>query len=329
MARELDLWGDLYRLCSRHDNPKANGQAFSDARIASVYLWAVAHDRPVVWACDEGNWLEAGGVPAGLSPLPSQPTMSRRLRTGGVREVLDRAWAELAGMTALGMCGAKLIDALPLPVGPWSKDTQARRGWGARGPCRGYKLHAVWGADGNGGQAAALPLAWDVRPMNHAECKVALELVAGLPGDGYLIGDSQHDTNDLHDEVASNGHLLLAPRKKPGTGVGGGYQSPYRLLCLSLLEPRDYERHPKHLAAQLASSLRKRIDRRFGNLTCRGGGLGSTSLPAWVRTPARVRLWVMAKLLLNAAHVRRRERDPRRSERARMWESILTAAAAT
>ena len=312
MARELDLWGDLYRLCSEHDNPKVNGQTFSDAQVASVYLWSVAHDRPVCWACDAANWLEAGGVPAGLSPLPSQPTVSRRVRTDGVRGVLDRVWAQLAGMTALGACAAKLIDGLPLPVGPWSKDRRARRGWGARGLCRGYKLHVVWAWDGHfdgrDAHAAALPLRWDVRPMNDAECRVALQLVRGLPGDGYLIGDSQFDTNDLHDESAANGHLLLAPRKRPGRALGAGYQSPYRLLCLSLMEPGDFGRH---VPRDLACALRKRVDRRFGNLTCRGGGLGSTTLPAWVRTPTRVRLWVMAKLLLNAAHVRVREREAR------------------
>lgn len=38
------------------------------------------------------------------------------------------------------------------------------------------------------------------------------------------------------------------------------------------------------------------IERRFGLLVSFGGGL--TGLPAWVRTPHRVALWVHGKLLI-------------------------------
>jgi hypothetical protein len=39
------------------------------------------------------------------------------------------------------------------------------------------------------------------------------------------------------------------------------------------------------------------IEQSFGNLTSFGGGLGP--LPAWVRRPHRVVVWVAAKLLIN------------------------------
>src|SRR2546421_8534024 len=53
---------------------------FSDADIVKVWYWAVIHDRPVSWACCRVNW------PPHLRkrPLPSDSTMSRRLRSPSV-----------------------------------------------------------------------------------------------------------------------------------------------------------------------------------------------------------------------------------------------------
>jgi hypothetical protein len=44
------------------------------------------------------------------------------------------------------------------------------------------------------------------------------------------------------------------------------------------------------------------VERDFSGLACFGGGL--TTLPPWVRRIRRVRAWVMAKLLINAARIR-------------------------
>lgn len=44
---------------------------------------------------------------------------------------------------------------------------------------------------------------------------------------------------------------------------------------------------------------RRQIERDFGNLTSFGGGL--ICLPPWVRRFTRVRNWVHAKFLINAA----------------------------
>ena len=58
-------------------------------------------------------------------------------------------------------------------------------------------------------------------------------------------------------------------------------------------------------AALLAA--RGQIERDFGNLCGFGGGLAG--LPAWARRIWRVRAWVHAKLLINAARIRYRRRD--------------------
>lgn len=52
------------------------------------------------------------------------------------------------------------------------------------------------------------------------------------------------------------------------------------------------------------------IERNFSTLTCGGGGLGP--LPAWVRSLARVRRWVGAKIALYHARLQlRREQELR------------------
>jgi hypothetical protein len=48
-------------------------------------------------------------------------------------------------------------------------------------------------------------------------------------------------------------------------------------------------------AAQVLQD-RAAVERQFGNLVNRGGGL--VCLPAWVRTRRQVRRWVQAKLVL-------------------------------
>jgi hypothetical protein len=61
------------------------------------------------------------------------------------------------------------------------------------------------------------------------------------------------------------------------------------------------------LGRDLIEHERDRIERRLGNLCGFGGGLAA--LPAWVRTPRRVHLWVQGKLLVNAVRIRINERE--------------------
>ncbi len=81
---ERELWKQLYAMVVRLDNLWTNG-LYRHAEILVVYLWAVIHDRPTSWACDPRNWEAAPPV-----WLPSQPTMSLRLRSLSVQQLLDR-----------------------------------------------------------------------------------------------------------------------------------------------------------------------------------------------------------------------------------------------
>ena len=140
--------------------------------------------------------------------------------------------------------------------------------------------------------------------MNHAECTAARELVEkasrrGLlrPG-GLVIGDASYDSNPLHEAVAQAGARLIAPRRRPELGLcGNRHHHPNRLASIEFTE-----RDPS--ARLVLGPVRSAVERYFGSLATVGGGL--IGLPAWVRRLHRVRAWVGAKLVLEAArHVLR------------------------
>src|SRR6187401_262324 len=86
-AMERELWLALYKLAWACDPaPYWELVKYREFEIVSVYLWAVLHERAVCWACHPINW------PKALWPgkLPSQATMSRRLRTTEVQQLLIR-----------------------------------------------------------------------------------------------------------------------------------------------------------------------------------------------------------------------------------------------
>jgi len=280
---ERELWESLWRLMTILCNYLPRGR-FGDDEILAVYFWAVIHDRPVSWACDRAHW------PRELMrhAPPSQPTMSRRLRTASVEQLMASLESHLLAISTIKLLWVKVIDAKALPVGGPSKDPDAQWGRGACSVQHGYKFHAVWGF-------GPLPIAWGLAPLNVSEQRLAKDLIADLPGEGYLLGDSQFDSNVLYDAAAKVGYQLVAARQRPGTGLGHRRHSPHRLRSMELL------RRPFGKALY---QLRAHIEHYFAGLTTFVGGLGP--LPFWVRRFNRVRMWVQAKLLLNAVRILRR-----------------------
>ena len=269
---ERELWLQLYAIAVRLDNVWTSG-FYRASEIVAVYLWAVIHDRPTCWACQRRNWH-------GWGPrvLPSQSTMSRRLRSGSVQELLLKIEQELGGDPR--QWWVQRMDSKPLPVGPHSKDRDAKSGRAGKGFARGYKLHVIWG-DG------PIPSAWRIEPMNTGDSVAARKLVQQLSGEGYLVGDRQYDSNPLH-RAASPHHQVVAAQQRPGQGLGHRPHAPSRLHALEMLE-RPF--------GQALLQYRTQIERDFGNLTSFGGGLGP--LPSWVRRPHRVIRWIQAKLMIN------------------------------
>jgi hypothetical protein len=276
MDREQDRYGRL-RQCLLQQERHYNGRCLHrDSTIACVLVWAALHDRPILWACHPGNW------PALLrpNPLPSQSTMSRRLRKVALPQLLERAFGALREQLPSALL--KFIDAKPLPVGGCSKDHDALYGRAAGGKAKGYKLYAIVDA------ACGAVDQWVLGSMNWSEQKAALLLLDRMTSSHVIVGDGEYDTTPLYDHAAAKDCAWLAPAPKKAHGHGHRYISPHRKAGLALAQS------PPGEALLLA---RVGIERSFAHLTASSCGLGP--LPAWVRTPHRVAVWVAAKLLID------------------------------
>ena len=284
---ERELWPPLYHLLL--DTATGFRQKYVQHQpwvLAAVVLWAALHDRPVSWACQRRHWSTTTLRPG---RLPSPATVSRRADGVGV----GLFWRELerrlrdSGPPAL----VAFVDGKPLPIGGGGKDPDARFGRGAGCVAKGYKLHAVWAG-------RPVPEAWEVTPLNANEKARGRELIGQLSYGGYLLGDGNYDASYLYDAAAGRGYQLVAPfRKAKAPGCGKHYQSPHRLRSIALL---------RTAFGRALYRARTAIERSFGQASCFAGGLGP--LPAWVRGQGRVRSWVWAKLIINAARITRPRR---------------------
>ena len=259
---------------------RRRNEVFTDEEILQTWFWAVVHDRPVSWATQRWNWP----LHERKRARPSDSTMSRRLRSDSVRRMLDQIEAAVLRPQQLGLLW--MIDGKPLTISGCSKDRQAGYGRAAGTMAKGYKLHAVFGPQFTVAK-------WRIAPMNKDERVMARRLLRDAPVQGYVLGDGNYDSNDVHDVcLAREGVQFVAPRRYgPGRGTGHRPQSPSRLRSMELLEGESP--FGRWLFGQ-----RFLIEQHFGHLTSWGGGLNS--LPPWARTHRRVHRWVQAKLILTA-----------------------------
>jgi hypothetical protein len=277
---EHQLWREILALLDRVDKPRRRtDQVFNVEEIVKTWLWAVLHDRPVSWACDSRNW------PLFLRrrKLPSSSTMSRRLRCPAVRQVLNKL--EQRVLAARGERPLLwFIDSKPLAISGCSKDRQAGYGRAAGCKAKGYKLHTIVGNEGS-------IAAWRIAPMNQDERVIARRMLRTAPVQGYVLADSNYDSNELHRVCFSRGNVQLVAPPRYGYHRKRGHrpQSPARLRAIELLE------NPQSPFGQTLHRERVAIERYYGQLSNWGGGLNG--LPSWVRTYRRVHRWVQAKLI--------------------------------
>jgi hypothetical protein len=130
--------------------------------------------------------------------------------------------------------------------------------------------------------------------MNKDERVMAQRMLRTARVQGYVLADSNYDSNRLHEVCWQRGNLQLVSPRRYGSKHGHGHrlQSPGRMRSKHLLE------NPACRFGQQLFAQRPFIERFFGSLTNFGGGL--THLPPWVRTHRRVRQWVQAKLIIHA-----------------------------
>lgn len=150
---------------------------------------------------------------------------------------------------------------------------------------KGYKWHAI-------GSKRALPETWEATPLNAGESTLAARLIPQWNDGGYLLGDGNYDSNALFDLAWKHGYQLITPLPKGKPGSGHHYPSPHRWRSIDLMN--------SNFGRQLHRQ-RITIEEDFGNATSFGGGL--SPLPAWLRGLDRVRTWIWAKLLINAARI--------------------------
>ena len=279
---ERQLWNAIVQIVMEVDKPELSlNFRFCIDQVLRVWFWAVIHDRPVSWATCPDNW------PSDLlqNCIPSDSTMSRRLRSSAVQQTLllveQRVLAPKDSTQLVWM-----IDGKPLPIGGCSKDRQSGYGRAASSMARGYKLHALIGKNGEISQ-------WRVAPMNKDERTMAKRMVKSSKVVGYIVGDKNYDSNPLHQICDETGRLQLVARRRKGShrGLAKGRHAAGRLRSKDMLED-PFPEFANDLIQQ-----RNSIERFFGNLCNWGGGLAC--LPSWVRTWKRVHRWVQAKLILS------------------------------
>ena len=130
---EGQVWTILERLLLCVDGQPRRCR-YGDREILRVILWAVLHDRPIVWACQPAHWWD------GLCPqsLPDPSTVSRRWRRLDLQEkAYSMHEASVRWLGAVGRYAA--IDGRSLPIGGCSKDP-------AEEASRGTELRALGGS---------------------------------------------------------------------------------------------------------------------------------------------------------------------------------------
>ncbi len=134
------IWRKVYstvRSVERSIPRMGRRKEFSDVLIVGMYLWSVWHDRPLCWACDRIHY----GSLFRPRRLPSVSQFCKRIKSGRCQRILEKVYERLAHNDKLTY--TSFLDARPLPVGPCSKDHEAKAGRVYGGFARGYKLHEL------------------------------------------------------------------------------------------------------------------------------------------------------------------------------------------
>lgn len=286
---DTEVWRVLtaaVRSADRRVARRGRKTCYTDQQIVRMYLWSVAHDRPLCWACDRRHYNGVYRPPQ----LPSVSQFCRRVKTTRVQELLQAVNAYLT--RAKQPARLSFLDGKPLPIGICSRDPDARVGYATKGFANGYKLHALATDDGR-------ILRFAVRPMNEGEARIARDFADSVES-RLVLADANYDTKHLYQAFGAHGAQLLTPLKRVAqTAPPLRRMGPERRFAIRL-----YQRLGKDYYKLLTP--RSQIERIFSALCCFGGGLAS--LPPWVRRLDRVTRWVTAKIAIYHARLRRRKR---------------------
>ncbi|HEX2988559.1 MAG TPA: transposase [Chloroflexota bacterium] len=274
-----ELLGALYHYLFSQDNWRSTAfHVYSDALMVLIELFRVGRQLSQRQALNRKHW------PLWTRRLkfPSYSQFRRRVAAAPVQQILEQLGTHFRQQ--LPCTQEKVCDGKPLLVGGYSKDPDAHTGKAPGGWAKGYKLHAIV-------DAAGAVETWAVTALHVGEGGMARQLVGRTPLKQVLLrADANYDSVELYRSVAEAGGRLLAPRRKPGTGLGHQCQQhEHRLQAIAELEGsaaalKVFERH------------RIRIEQVFGHL--HNAPFGIWGLPSHVRRLPRVERWIRAKLAL-------------------------------
>ncbi len=256
---------------------------FSDAQIVLMYLWSVAHDRPLYWACNGRNYHD----PMRPRRLPSVSQFTRRLKTQRCRGLLQSVNDQLARSSHEPVL---MLDGKVLPINGLSTDPQATHGYAPGGVAKGYKLHAIV-------DFHRRIKAWAVCPLSMHEITVAKELVrhVAMTTQSLILADGAYDAAPLYEAIAACGGRLLSPPR-------AATREPRKRRAMSALRRQGLETWEDHRdLARWIHRDRLGIERSFSALCGHADGL--KPLPPWVRSLQRVTRWVGAKIILYHARL--------------------------
>ena len=279
------------------------GCTYGDGVICFVYFLGVLSGHSLLWAADKRHW------PAWCRrvAIPSHQQLCKRLKRDTLQQLIAQLNEELRAQLPRGDSDSdrggggddgdggdggdeKAVDGKPLVVGGFSHDPDAAWGKVPDGWANGYKLHVIIDAASGGIDAFA------VTSLRAGEATVLRrQLLAQVAlRDCTLRGDANYDSNPTYRAVADAGGRHVAPRRKPGTGLGHHPQHPDRLRAV-----RELEQTPGGLADH--KRRRNRVEQVLAHLVNLPFGLWG--LPPFVRRLPRVRQWVAAKIVLYHLHL--------------------------
>jgi len=277
MDGELLRW--LYHYLLGHGKAAATPRCrYDEGLIVLIGLQAVLCNRSLRWAASRQNWpIWCRRV----LTFPSYSQLRRRLlKPSAARRVLE---LDRHLKTRLGCSDQKVADGKPLTIGGFSKDRDATRGHVPGGFARGYRLHAVRDAITGVIDVSA------VTGLAAGEATVLRPMLRKMRLRGCVIrADANYDSNALYAAAALRRGRLIAPRRKPGRGLGHGQHHRHRLLAIAELESDPAHRRDHARRRSVA-------ERTFADL---GNRVGLFGLPNFVRRKHRVRKWVRAKIVL-------------------------------
>jgi hypothetical protein len=282
---ERDLWRCIVSQLKALPRRRPIRGRYDNRQVLALLFWAALHNQSIFWACQRENWPSQ----AHRRKLPDQSTMSRRLRDPKLDDDINFVLRRIQGTWKRGR--VLITDGKPYHINRHSTDPDARTGYGAGEFMRGYKLHVVI-------DDAHQVQGWAVHPMNTGESCASADIVKTMPAPRakLMLGDAAYDSNPLHEASAERDVRLIAPRRKPHTGLGQSTKHhPNRLYSIEMTES------PGGWMWPMLQARRTEVERFFAGLT--SSAVNAAHLPTWIRRLHRVRRWIGAKLAINAARI--------------------------